>query len=87
KAEISEKDLAILKKTMHDFVFDILGLENENQSSMQQDKLDGTIALLIKMRNEARANRNFAMSDQIRDELLSLGIQLKDGKEGTTYHI
>ena len=36
---------------------------------------------------EARANKDFALSDKIRDELLALGIQLKDGKEGTTYTV
>jgi cysteinyl-tRNA synthetase len=41
--------------------------------------------MLIEMRNEARANKNFALSDEIRDKLLALGIQLKDGKEGTTF--
>ncbi len=39
------------------------------------------------MRMEARANKDFALSDKIRDELLALGIQLKDGKEGTTYTV
>ena len=43
--------------------------------------------MLITMRLEARANKNFALSDQIRDQLLALGIQLKDGKEGTTFSI
>ena len=37
------------------------------------------------MRNEARANKNFALSDKIRDELIEIGIQLKDGKDGTTF--
>ena len=43
--------------------------------------------MLIQMRNEARANKNFALSDQIRDQLIALGIQLKDGKEGTSFSI
>jgi cysteinyl-tRNA synthetase len=37
------------------------------------------------MRNEARTAKNFALSDQIRDQLLALGIQLKDGKDGTAF--
>jgi cysteine--tRNA ligase len=41
--------------------------------------------LLINMRMEARANKDWALSDKIRDELLAMGIQLKDGKEGTSY--
>ena len=43
--------------------------------------------MLINMRMEARANKDFALSDQIRDQLIALGIQLKDGKEGTTFSI
>ena len=43
--------------------------------------------LLIKLRKEARENKDWALSDQIRDELIVLGIQLKDGKEGTTFSV
>jgi cysteinyl-tRNA synthetase len=43
--------------------------------------------MLIGMRNQARADKNFALSDQIRDQLIALGIQLKDGKEGTSFSI
>ena len=43
--------------------------------------------MLIEMRKQARDNKNFALSDQIRDQLIALGIQLKDGKEGTTFSI
>jgi cysteinyl-tRNA synthetase len=43
--------------------------------------------LLIKLRAEARNNKDFALSDQIRDQLQEMGIQLKDGKEGTTFTI
>ena len=69
---------------MNAFVFDVLGLLNDvkEQSS---DKIDGVVALLIKLRKEARENKEWDLSDQIRDELLALGIQLKDGREGTTY--
>ena len=49
------------------------------------DKLSGAVELLIKLRQEARANKDFALSDKIRDELAEAGIQLKDGKEGTTF--
>ena len=39
------------------------------------------------LRKEARENKDWTLSDQIRDELIELGIQLKDGKEGTTFSI
>jgi cysteinyl-tRNA synthetase len=43
--------------------------------------------LLIKMRNEAKVQKNYSVSDQIRNELSSIGIELKDGKDGTSYTI
>ncbi|MBS7788126.1 cysteine--tRNA ligase [Flavobacterium sp. CYK-55] len=86
-ATLNATDLALLEQTMNTFVYDVLGLVNEKESGSQSHvkKLEGTVALLIEMRNQARADRNFALSDQIRDQLLALGIQLKDGKEGTTF--
>ena len=50
-------------------------------------KLSETIKLLIQLRDKARANKDFETSDKIRDELQEVGIQLKDGKEGTTYSL
>ena len=86
KATISNEDLSDFKQSIHAFVFDILGLEDLNAvAESNTDKLNGTIELLIQLRKEARANKDFATSDQIRDQLLDLGIQLKDGREGTTY--
>ena len=86
--KISQQDLELLKNTMHAFIFEVLGLVDStiiNEDSTQ--KLSGTIELLIKLRAEARNNKDFATSDQIRDQLLALGIQLKDGKEGTTFSV
>ncbi len=85
KATITESDLEILKTTIHAFVFDILGLENVNKADNSSDKLSGAVKLLIKLRQEARANKDFALSDQIRDELAEAGIQLNDSREGTSF--
>lgn len=88
EGKISGPDIEELKSSMHDFIFDVLGLldvavANENNI----EKLSGTVALLIKLRAEARINKDFATSDQIREQLLEIGIQLKDGKEGTTFSV
>lgn len=86
KATISADDLSVFQSTMNGFVFDVLGLLNDaNEDS--SDKLTGVVELLIGMRKEARENKDWALSDQIRDELAALGIQLKDGREGTTYTV
>ncbi|SFU38394.1 cysteinyl-tRNA synthetase [Pustulibacterium marinum] len=90
KESITQEDLDLLLSTMHNFLFDVLGLTSTsegNQSTGNENALSGTVELLIKLRNEARADKNWALSDQIRDELLALGIQLKDGKDGTTFTV
>ncbi|AOZ98470.1 cysteine--tRNA ligase [Flavobacterium commune] len=87
KESISAADLETLATTIHSFVFDVLGLENQKATDNSNDKLEGTINMLIGMRNKARADKDFAMSDHIRDQLLALGIQLKDSKEGTSFSI
>lgn len=85
KATIKTDDLEMLASSMTVFTFDILGLVNPSESQNDSGKLEGAVELLIKMRDDARANKDFALSDKIRDELLEAGIQLKDGKDGTTY--
>jgi cysteinyl-tRNA synthetase len=85
KATISAADLELLKESMNAFVFEVLGLQDANESQSNNDKLEGVIQMLIGMRNQARADKNWALSDQIRDELLALGIQLKDSKDGTSF--
>ena len=85
-AGLTAADLEEFKTVLNAFVFDVLGLMNEN-SQDNSEKINGVVALLIKLRKEARENKDWALSDQIRDELIALGIQLKDGKEGTTFSI
>jgi cysteinyl-tRNA synthetase len=90
KDTITKEDLSILKETLNAFVFDVLGLENTNSNTAtdsSSDKLSGTLELLIQLRAEARANKDFATSDKIRDELAKLDIELKDGKDGTVFNL
>lgn len=84
---ITAEDLELLKSTLTTFTFDVLGIKNEKSSSNNSDKLEGVVTMLIGMRDESRANKNWALSDEIRDKLLALGIQLKDGKDGTSFSI
>ena len=87
KARITEADKNLLFTTFHNFVFEVLGLEDQNVSDNSSQTVEGVVNLLIDLRNQARANKDFETSDKIRDELTSLGIQLKDGKDGTTFSI
>jgi cysteinyl-tRNA synthetase len=82
---LTHDDLETFKATINMFVFDVLGLVNVTKSESNTDKLSGAVELLIQLRQQARANKDFAMSDKIRDELALVGIQLQDGKEGTSF--
>jgi len=85
KETITADDKDLLSQTLHAFAFDVLGLFKEESNKKQQSKIDDVIQLLIQLRNEARANKDFKQSDFIRDQLAALGITLKDTKEGTTF--
>jgi cysteinyl-tRNA synthetase len=85
RANLTEADLQSLNTTFGSFVFDVLGLEKSITQAGESQKLDGAVQMLIDMRNTARAEKDFAKSDEIRDALAALGIQLKDGKDGTTF--
>jgi len=87
KETITQKDKEGLGTILHAFIFNVLGLENSQESGQNTKTLSGVVELLIQLRNNARANKDFATSDKIRDELLALGVQLKDGKDGTTFTV
>ena len=82
---ITKEDLDTFKTAIHVFVFELLGLKNVQESEEGTNKLSGAVELLIKLRQEARANKDFALSDKIRDELAEVGITLNDSREGTTF--
>ena len=63
------------------FVESILGLKVDKGANRQQ--LNGVVELLIEIRKQAKANKDFATSDKIRNQLADMGIQLKDEKDGS----
>jgi len=89
KVSITSADAKELEETLHAFIFDVLGLEAATALENNQDseRLANVVELLIQLRAKARANRDFATGDKIRDELAANGIQLKDSKEGTTFSL
>lgn len=87
KASLNQHDLQLFQQSVNAFVFDVLGLTRLDKSSDNSQQMNQVMKILIDLRNEARANKNFALSDQIRDQLLAQKIQLKDTKEGTFYEI
>jgi len=85
KADVSKNIFLKLKQTVHTFIYDILGLKDieEPDDSITEDLVN----LLIEIRSDARENKDFQTSDKIRDDLQKIGVQLKDGKGGTTFEI
>jgi cysteinyl-tRNA synthetase len=84
-SSLSKETFGLLKETMNGMVVDVLGLKIV--VSGNSELLDKTVQLFIEMRNQAKADKNYALSDEIRDKLAAMGIQLKDSKEGTTYSL
>ena len=70
----------LLSHQMKLYVEDILGLKEETEAG--NEKLNGMMQLLIKLRKEAKVKKDYATSDAIRKSLLELGISLKDEKDG-----
>ncbi len=76
-----------IKKFLHRVVEGVLGIWPSEKTGGNEELLDGLAELLIEIRKEARANKNFELSDKIRDDLKELGVQLMDSKEETTFEI
>lgn len=84
---LSSDTLEACKQVFRSTIFDVFGLKDETQGAAGESAqvVDGLMQLVIEMRQDARARKDWPASDRIRDVLKSLHIQLKDSKEGTTW--
>jgi cysteinyl-tRNA synthetase len=80
---ITAADLDLLKREMNAFVLDVLGLQIGVANS--DSKLAPVMDLVLELRQQARANKDWTTSDKIRDGLAAAGIVVKDAKEGTSW--
>ncbi|MBR5476637.1 MAG: cysteine--tRNA ligase [Bacteroidaceae bacterium] len=88
KATITADDLADLKETFRLFTFDILGLKEERGSDSEREAAFGKVVdMLLEQRQAAKAVKDWATSDKIRNELAALGFEIKDGKDGATWKL
>lgn len=87
KERVTAEDLTLLKQLYNDFVYDILGIKSEMEASGDGNLTEGLIKMILDMRLEARNNKDWATSDAIRDKLAELRVQIKDGKEGTSWSV
>lgn len=85
---ITAADLDELKETFRLFCFDILGLKAENASNAAREEAFGHVVdMLLEERAKAKANKDWATSDKIRNELTALGFEIKDGKDGSEWKL
>jgi cysteinyl-tRNA synthetase len=84
-AAIAPTTFDLLKATFEAYIEDIMGLREEGAGD--DNLTDGLMQLIIQIRKSVREKKDYATSDQIRDELAKLNIQLKDGKDGTDWSV
>jgi cysteinyl-tRNA synthetase len=74
---------------MHLFAFDILGLKEEkgDNSSAREEAFGKVVDMVLDLRAKAKADKDWATSDKIRDELAAAGFEVKDTKDGVTWRL
>ncbi len=88
KENISQDDLNVLKNIFSVFLFDLFGLERtEKESKPNTEAFEAAVDLLLELRMKAKANKDWAQADHIRDELGKLGFVIKDTKEGFSWEL
>jgi len=89
KAQINAEDLQSLTDTIRLFAFDILGLREEkgNDNSRREEAFGKVVDMVLELRAKAKADKDWATSDKIRDELAAAGFEVKDTKDGATWKL
>lgn len=87
KETITNEDIISLKKLMRDFVFDVLGLKTETSNTTSDKALQGVMEIILEIRKEIKAKKDFTASDKLRDDLSKKNIIIKDTKDGSVWAI
>ncbi|MBK9176448.1 MAG: cysteine--tRNA ligase [Flavobacteriales bacterium] len=86
KLRLTASSIEKLREMMQNMVREVLGLRDEADAAKGDDNaLDALVQEFIRLRTEAKGRKDFATSDGIRDRLATIGIILKDTKEGTAW--
>ena len=85
--DVAPATLARLQEAFRVFIFNVLGLTNELDGGSENggNLVEDLMQIILELRKAARANKDWSTSDKIRDSLKELAIQVKDGKDGTTW--
>ena len=84
---INETDRRILASLFQDVMENVLGLQDEAADAASGKLVEGLIGMVVDFRKQAKAAKDWATSDRIRDELKALGVQIKDTKDGCEWSI
>ena len=87
KAKISKEDYSVLLNAINSFVFDVMGLEKPNISVKENGKINDVIDILLELRHNARKNKDFELSDKIRNMLKEKGITINDNDKDSSFTI
>lgn len=89
KATITDEALRKLKDTFHLFAFDLLGLKNERAANndAREEAYGKVVDMVLSLRAKAKAEKDWATSDRIRDALAQAGFEVKDTKDGVTWKL
>ncbi|MCR5314444.1 MAG: cysteine--tRNA ligase [Bacteroidaceae bacterium] len=91
KATITAAVLEELTKVFELFTFDLLGLKSsvsgQNGGAAREEAFGKVVDMLLEQRMKAKANKDWATSDMIRDQLAALGFEVKDTKDGFTWKL
>ena len=87
KVTLTQTDIDTLKNIFQHFVFDVMGLKKEEETGKANTALESVMKLVLDLRAKAKENKDFATSDEIRNKLTEAKIQVKDGKDGTSWSI
>ena len=89
QASITAEVVAALTEVFSTFAFDILGLREEtgNSNKAREEAYGAVVNMLLEQRQQAKADKNWALSDKIRDDLAALGFEVKDTKDGFTWSL
>ncbi|MCX8081545.1 MAG: cysteine--tRNA ligase [Bacteroidia bacterium] len=88
KVSLGKNSLQLAKKIFDDYLIQICGIRtNEQQSSKTNETISKLMEIILEIRREAKEQKNYALSDRLRNKLSAAGIQIKDHKDGTSWNI
>ena len=85
--KLNQGDKEVLELLFQDILNGVLGIVDETSDDSSQKVIAGLMEMIIDIRKEAKANKDWATSDKIRDSLKALGVNIKDTKEGCEWSI